>query len=83
MTLCTRLPDLPPADGAERVLFQSLTRSDWCHGYDVDDLHAAFQADGIAYTVQLRPGTPEPDGDGDLDPGRELLTPWQRNSFLR
>jgi hypothetical protein len=37
MNLCTLLPDLPPADGAERVFFNSILRSDWCHDYDMDD----------------------------------------------
>lgn len=43
MTLCTQLPDLPPADGAERVFFVNALRHDWCHDDDVDDLHQAFR----------------------------------------
>lgn len=83
MNLCTLLPDLPPADGAERVFFTSTRRSDWCHDHDMDDLHEVFQADGIPYTVQHRPAAPEPESFNDLDPGHDLLTPWARNSSLR
>lgn len=59
--LCTFLPDLQPSGWAGRVFFESAVRSDWCHDYDMDDLHEAFQADGQPYTVQVRPPAEESD----------------------
>lgn len=82
MTLCTQLPDLPPADGAERVFFVNALRHDWCHDDDLDDLHQAFQADAIPYTVQRRPGTQEPQWPDERDPREALLTAAARNPSL-
>ena len=60
--LCTVLPNTPPSKTweAERVTFTNAHRSDWSHEYDADDLHEAFQAEGIPYTVQLTPGMETP-----------------------
>jgi hypothetical protein len=80
--LCTVLPDTPPSQReAERVTFVNALRSDWSHQHDAGDLHDAFQADGIPYTVQLTPPKPEPQWCGN-DAHDDLLTPWQRNSAL-
>jgi hypothetical protein len=48
----------------------------------MDDLHDAFSADGIPYTVQVRPPL-QPVYDDGPDPREALLTPWARNSSLR
>lgn len=82
--LCTVLPDTPPSKTweAERVIFTNTRRSDWSHQHDADDLHEAFQAEGIPYTVQLTPAKPELEWYGD-DAKEDLLTPWARNSSLR
>ena len=56
-TLCTVLPDAPPSThAAERVVFISPLRTDWCHDYDAPDMHSDFLAEGLPYTVQLIPG---------------------------
>ena len=56
-TLCTVLPDAPPSThAAERVVFISPRRTDWCHDYDAADMHDDFLAEGLPYTVQLIPG---------------------------
>lgn len=81
-SLCTQLPDLPATDEAGRVFFASALRTDWCHDHDMDDLHDAFSADGIPYTVQVRPPL-QPVYDDGPDPREALLTPWARNSFMR
>lgn len=84
MDLCTLLPDLPPTDQAGRVFFTSPLRTDWCHDYYVDDLHQVFQADGIPYTVQVRPPLDDEDAaDCEPDPREALLTAAARNSFMR
>lgn len=80
-TLCTYLPDLPPSGEAERFFFVNDTRTDWCHDHDLDDLHAAFTAEGLPYTVQLRPALP-----ADLGPETSwedsCLTAADRNPSL-
>jgi hypothetical protein len=78
--LCTVLPDLPSSttDWAERYLFNSAILSDYCHEEELDDMHATFMAAGIPYTVQFRPGTPEPE---PCDWADECLSAADRNSF--
>ena len=80
-TLCTHLPDLPPAGEAERFFFVNDTRTDWCHEYDLDDLHAAFNAEGRPYTVQFRPALPEDHFD-DRSWEDSCLTVADRNPSL-
>jgi len=85
-TLCTTLPDLPPAGTAERIYFVSARRSDWCHDGDLEDFHQAFLADGLPYTVQCRPAA-EPftlaaDSDWGPDEREALLTVQARNPSL-
>lgn len=80
-TLCTDLPDLPPRAGAERNLFSSTLRSDWCHDEDLSTLHAAFAADGLPYTVQHQPAALDPGGP-DLSWADACLTAAERNPSL-
>ncbi|MFZ9656857.1 MAG: hypothetical protein ACO29V_14465 [Limnohabitans sp.] len=80
-TLCTVLPDLPPREGAERNFFVSTSRSDWCHDEDLADLHDAFIAEGIPYTVQHQPATIDLDGP-DLSWADSCLSAADRNPSL-
>lgn len=82
-TLCTLLPDLPATDEDGRVFFCSTLRTDWCHDHDIDDLHEVFRADGIPYTVQVRPPLDAEPADFEPDPREALLTAAARNSFVR
>lgn len=80
-TLCTYLPDLPPSGEAERFFFTSAARTDWCHQHDLDDLHAAFDAEGLPYTVQFRPARPA-DFLADSSWEHSCLTAADRNPSL-
>ena len=78
--LCTVLPATKPSrtDWCERYLFNSAILSDWCHEGDLEDMHATFIEAGIPYTVQFRPGTPDPQ---PYDWAGECLSAADRNSF--
>lgn len=77
----TQLPDLPPAGEAERHFFVNASRTDWCHDEELLDLHQAFQADGIPYTVQFRPAL-EPSPYEDRSWEDSCLTAQERNPFI-
>lgn len=80
-SLCTHLPDLPPAGEVERFFFTNSTRTDWGYDYDLDELHTAFQSEGLPYTVQLRPALPLDNGP-DLSWEDSCLTAAERNPSL-
>lgn len=81
-SLCQRLPDLPAEGAAERHFFTNALRSDWCHDDDLQDLHAAFAADGLPYTLQTRPAAASLTGDDDASWEDACLSAAERNPSL-
>lgn len=80
-SLCTHLPDLPPAGEEDSYRFKNATRFSWCYDCDLSNMHAAFHAQGMPYTVQFRPAIEQFHCD-DRSWEHSCLTAAERNPSL-